>query len=545
MSAQSNKAQLAKYYRNLRFLIVDDFDSFRLSIKQMVNSCGVEKIDTAISGEAALRRCQEERFDVIICDYNLGEGKNGQQVLEEMRTSGLLKHTGVFIMVTAETAKDMVMGALEYLPDAYITKPLTKNVLHERLDRLIEQREALKPINSAIDEGDDKKAIALLALEIKKETRYILWCLRTLANLYYHDKQYEKSRKIYDEVLTKRDIGWARLGMGRVKAAIGEVDDAVKDFSHVLDVNPNVIEAYDELADAYLKLNRHKDAQKTLEDAVGISPHAFTRQKKLAEVCTNNNDVEAAAGAFKATMKLGFNSMHDSPENYLNLGRCLAEISEGDTSEEGKKRAKEAVHTMQRVAKKFKDDPGVRMNAALIEARTHKGHGDERKSDEIFAKAKKLLKESETDPYTQLEFAKTLYSMGESDEAESILFKLANDEKDNPPLIKAINELLDEPVSLQAKVKARKLNKDGIKAFESGDLDGAIALFTDALECTPKHPALNLNIVQVTLKMMKDNGRTGSLVERCRTSLKNVQHIPEQHKQFKRLQFLEKKVAQL
>lgn len=545
MSPQSNKVQLAKNYRNLRFLIVDDFDSFRLSIKQMVNACGVEKIDTAISGEAALRRCQEERFDVIICDYNLGEGKNGQQVLEEMRTNGLLKHTGVFIMVTAETAKDMVMGALEYLPDAYITKPLTKNVLHERLDRLIEQRETLKPINSAIDDGDDKKAIALLVLEIKKETRYILWCLRTLANLYYHDKQYEKSRKIYDEVLTKRDIGWARLGMGRVKAAIGEVDDAVKDFVHVLDVNPNVIEAYDALADAYLKLNRHKDAQKTLEDAVGISPHAFTRQKKLAEVCTNNNDVEAAAGAFKATMKLGFNSMHDSPENYLNLGRCLAEISEGDTSEEGKRRAKEVVHTMQRVAKKFKDDPGVRMNAALIEARTHEGQGDERKSDEIFAKAKKLLNESETDPYTQLEFAKTLYSMGESDEAESILFKLANEQKDDPKLIKAINELLDEPVSLQAKVKARELNKDGIKAFESGDLDGAIALFTDALECTPKHPALNLNIVQVTLKMIKNNGKTGSLVERCKTSLKNVQHIPEQHKQFKRLQFLENKVAQL
>lgn len=545
MSSQTSKVQLAKYYRNLRFLIIDDFENFRLSIKQMVSACGVEKIDTAISGEAALRRCEKEHFDVVICDYNLGDGKNGQQVLEEMRINGLLKHTGVFIMVTAETAKDMVMGALEYLPDSYITKPLTKNVLHERLDRLIEQRETLKPINIAIDEGDNQKAIALLTLEIKKETRYVLWCLRTLANLYYHDKQYEKSRKVYDEVLTKRDIGWARLGMGRVKAATGEIDEAVNDFSHVLEVNPNVIEAYDELADAYLKLNRPKDAQKTLENAVGISPHAFTRQKKLAEVCTNNSDVKAAVGAYKATMKLGFNTLHDAPENYLNLGRCLVEISEDDTSEEGKKRANEAVHTMQRVAKKFKDDPGVRMNAALIEARAHKGQGQERKSDEIFAKAKKLLRENETDPFTQLEFAKTLYSMGESDEAESILFKLANEQKDNPPLIKAINELLDEPVSLQAKVKARKLNKDGIKAFESGDLDGAIALFTDALECTPKHPALNLNIVQVTLKMIKDKGKTGSLVERCKTSLKNVQHIPEQHKQFKRLKFLEKKVAEL
>ena len=541
----TSQVQLAKYYRNLRFLIIDDFENFRLSLKQMVRSCGVEQIDVAINGEDAIQRCQQSTFDIILCDYNLGDGKNGQQVLEELRFSNLLKHTGLFIMVTAETSKDMVMGALEYLPDSYITKPLTKVVLQQRLDKLIEQREKLKPINDALDNHDNQKAIELLGQEIKSETRYLLWCLRTLANLYYHKGELEKSRKIYDDVLTKRDIGWARLGLGRVKAAIGEVESAVEDFSHVLDVNPNIIEAYDELAEAYLQLREPRKAQKTLEDAVGISPHAYNRQQKLATVCSSNNDHEGAAGAFKATMKLGFNSVHDKPENYLNLGRCLAEISDGDTSEAGKKKASEAIHTMQRVAKKFNHDPSVHANAALIEARTYKGQGDQRKSEEMFSKAKRLLAEHEFDASTQLEFAKTLYSMGETNEAETLLSKLANEQKDNAAMIKSINELIDEPVGLQAKANARKLNKSGIKEFEAGNLDAAIEAFTEALECTPKHPALNLNVVQVTLKMIDQKGLQPRLVERCRTCLANVRHIPQQHAQYKRFKFLEDKVAAL
>jgi CheY-like chemotaxis protein len=174
MSEMQRQVQLAKYYRNLRFLVIDDFENFRMSLRQMINAFGVEAIEIVGSGEDAVARCEEQDFDIILCDYNLGPGKNGQQVLEELRFNRLLKHTSIFVMVTAETSKDMVMGALEYLPDAYITKPLTKAVLQTRLDKLIEQREVLKPINTAIDEEQIEKAILLLDQEIKRDSRYIL-----------------------------------------------------------------------------------------------------------------------------------------------------------------------------------------------------------------------------------------------------------------------------------------------------------------------------------------------------------------------------------
>ncbi|TNC82884.1 MAG: hypothetical protein C9356_00045 [Oleiphilus sp.] len=545
MSELQRQIQLAKFYRNLKFLVIDDFENFRLSIRQMVRSFGVERIEVAGNGSDAINRCEREQFDVIICDYNLGAGKNGQQVLEELRFNNILKHTSLFVMVTAETSKDMVMGALEYLPDSYITKPITKAVLQKRLDNLIEQREVLKPINHAVDQGELEKAVELLDQEIKSNTKYVTWCLRTMANLYYQLEEFELAKKIYENVLSKRDIGWAKLGMGKVRIALGEHEEAVEDLTGLLKTNGNLIEAYDALADAYLKLGQTKQAQKTLEDAVAISPHAIMRQKKLASVADSNRDYDAASDAYRKTMKLGFNSVHESAENYLNLGKCLSDLAEGDTSEVGKKRAKEAVHTMERVSKKFKDDDNVKMSAALIECRVHKGQGDETKSKAAMAKAQKVMDVADADPYTSLEFARTLYTMGQEADAEALLSELAGKHADDAKLISAIEELLDEPVSLKQRAKARMLNKEGIGAFEEGDLEQAIKVFEEAMEVTPKHPALNLNMVQVMLKQIELQGGNPELKRKCVNCLENVKHIPEQHRQYKRLQFLLKKVDAL
>jgi len=545
MSEMQRQLQLAKYYRKLRFLVVDDFENFRLSIRQIIRSFGVDNIEIAGNGEDAVARCENEDFDIILCDYNLGPGKSGQQVLEELRHNRILKNTSIFVLVTAETSKDMVMGALEYLPDGYITKPITKAVLQKRLDGMIEQREALKPINQALDDEDIAKAIQLVNVEIKSGTKYVTWCFRKLASLYYTQKEYLLARKIYEDVLSNRDIGWARLGMGKVQIALGEYDAAIEGLSDLLKQNSNLIEAYDWLAEAQIKKGSNKAAQKTLSGAVAISPFAIMRQTKLAEVCTKNKDVEGAADAFRHSVKLGHNSVHESPENYLNLGRCLSELADGDTTELGKKRAKEAVHTLGRVSKKFKDNANVKMNAMLIESRVHQGQGDEKKSKAMLEQAQSAMDIADAGPESALELAKTLYSIGEESQAEQLLSDLAEQNATNKSVLKEIEELLDEPVSLQKKVKARKLNKQGIESFESGDLDKAVEIFSDALQVTPKHPALNLNLVQVMLKQISGQGGNPQLKRKCEACLANVKHIPEQHQQYKRYAFLVKKVGAL
>ena len=65
----------------------------------------------------------------------------------EVRFRKPLRRTSLFVLITAETSKEIVMGAREYQPDGYIAKPVTRSVLEKRLGAMLLQREALLPIN--------------------------------------------------------------------------------------------------------------------------------------------------------------------------------------------------------------------------------------------------------------------------------------------------------------------------------------------------------------------------------------------------------------
>ena len=84
------------------YLIVDDFAGIRQLLRESLRSLGARNIDQASSGGEAMNLLNKVRYDVVLCDYNLGEGKNGQQVLEEARIRQLLLPSSVFVMVSAE-----------------------------------------------------------------------------------------------------------------------------------------------------------------------------------------------------------------------------------------------------------------------------------------------------------------------------------------------------------------------------------------------------------------------------------------------------------
>lgn len=537
-------AALPKTYKKLKFLIVDDFESFRMSVKQMLRSFGVEHIDVSGNGKDAVQKCTFERYDIVLCDHNMGEGQTGQQVLEELRFHKRLKRTSLFILVTAETSKEVVIGTKECQPDGYIAKPITKAVLQKRMDALILQRQALLPINKELDLENYPKAITLCTQEINKGSRYKSWCHKTLAHLYYQTGDYQHAQKIYDDILSKREIAWARLGLGKVKMGQQQYPEAIEQFKKLINDNKDYVEAYDQLSDAYEKIGKRKEAQIILQQATSISPLAIPRQQHLGELCTVNQDLEGAISAYKATVKYSNHSVHDSADNYLNLGRSLSDSSEGNDTEKSKEYADEAIEILDKAVKKYNSN-SVKVSACLIQTRVHHGQNNEEASKASFATAESLIDESSIDPGTGIEFAKTLYRLGKTEHAEKVLHTLAQRFENDQHILSSIEELLDEPVGLRQKMKARELNKKGISFFEEGLLTKAIDTFKDALKEAPKHPALNLNLVQVALKSFENTTPDKVEIEHLKQYLDNVKHIPSQHRQYKRLISLTKKVTAL
>jgi len=142
---------IIKIYSTKRCLVIDDFPEIRGSLTRTLRTFGAKSVDTAADGEEAIRQCTGHKFDIVLCDYNLGAGKDGQQILEEVRFLRVLLMTSLFVMITGESSREMVLGALECQPDDYITKPYTQASLKLRLNKAIIRHEALIHIKTDLN----------------------------------------------------------------------------------------------------------------------------------------------------------------------------------------------------------------------------------------------------------------------------------------------------------------------------------------------------------------------------------------------------------
>ena len=190
------KLDLIKLYSKKRALVVDEFPDMRASIKQMLRSFGVELVDVASDGAEAMARCRENAYDIIICDYSLGKGKNGQQILEELRFTQSFKHQAIYILVTAETTRSMVFGALEYKPDDYLTKPFAQVLLQSRLDNIVLEKQFFASVYEALDNADYEAAAQHAALLVNKGVRYRVTAQKLQGQALLQSKQFEQAHEL-------------------------------------------------------------------------------------------------------------------------------------------------------------------------------------------------------------------------------------------------------------------------------------------------------------------------------------------------------------
>jgi CheY-like chemotaxis protein len=79
-------------------------------LRDMLRDCGATQIELASSGKEAIHRLESGNYDVVLCDFNLTTGRNGQQLLEEAKVRKLIGPTCIWIMVSAEKKPGMDHG---------------------------------------------------------------------------------------------------------------------------------------------------------------------------------------------------------------------------------------------------------------------------------------------------------------------------------------------------------------------------------------------------------------------------------------------------
>ncbi len=541
------KIDVIKIYQRKNALVIDDFPDMRGSIRRMLVNSGVADVETASNGTEAITWCENKHFDIILCDYNLGDGKNGQQILEELRYRKLLKRTTAYMMITAETTKSMVFGALEYQPDEYLTKPFTQTVLQKRLDRLVLEKEMLVEINRAMDDQDYDRAIALCDEHINAKTRYEQKCYRIKAQCFLEKHLYPKARDIYETVLDERPVDWAQIGLGQCLMAMGELDAAETVFNQLINQNCLCLEIYDALAEIKERRGDIATAQQLLEHASEISPNAILRQQLLADISQSNGDWERAEKAHRKVVRLGANSCYESPENYFKLARCIStQIKHSDNKD--RKRINDAEEVLDRARRRYRDYPEVRLQSDIINAKVYADAGqaeESRKRIENISAKLSTDEESQNSAQIALDLARCYQSMGDHQQAQTILRELAEKHPDDEAIGEAIDHLSDEPLSQKGKDKAIELNRRGKELLGAQNFAEAIALFGEALRHYPNNIAVKLNLLLALIRNMKISGADAEQIKRCNNVINSVDTLTEDHPLYERFQALWENVEDL
>lgn len=310
-------------YKDLEYLIIDDSPPARQSLKLCMQAVGGLRVFTVQSYMEAATRIRRVMPDVIICDYILGSGRTGQQLLEDLRRNDALPERVVFIMVTAERTYEKVVSAVELAPDDYIIKPFSPEILHLRLDRVIQRKLAFRDYYKAKVEREFELAIyTLRALQYGPPGKaYRFEILRYIATTLLEAAQVDEAIEEYQTILQIHPFPWASLGLAKAYRMKNRHADARETVEGVIRESPNFFEAYDLKAGICSDMGDYAEAQGILEQACARTPGNWTRKRNLAVAATRNGDFESAMKAMVEVVENNAGSAADR----LELARTAIE----------------------------------------------------------------------------------------------------------------------------------------------------------------------------------------------------------------------------
>ena len=127
-----------------RILVVDDEPQIRRVMRAALSATGYEVSD-ARSGEEAVEKLGDERFDLILLDVNL-PGMSGMDACRVIRRETLVPDVPI-IMLTVRNAEKDIVEALDAGADDYVVKPFGTPELLARIRAAL--RRAPLPQDSA------------------------------------------------------------------------------------------------------------------------------------------------------------------------------------------------------------------------------------------------------------------------------------------------------------------------------------------------------------------------------------------------------------
>lgn len=507
----------------LSALIIEPHGGMRASIHNMLSLSGASKIEFAVSSGSAIRPLKNKAFDLVICEYDLGEGQDGQQLLEDLRHNKIIPPTTVFIMVTAERNHDKVVSVAELGLNDYVLKPFTAETLVERTVKAVEKRNAFLHAYQLIEHGDLSEAIDACLEGERLRPRFQPDFMRLRAELHVTLGELAEAETIYTDLSVTRSAARARLGLATTLFMQERFEEAEEMLSTLVGEKRQFLEAYDWLAKTQEAMGRTQEAQVTLEHAVAQSPHALKRLRKLGSLALETGDMDTAHRVFQQVVNKARYSEFREPEDHVQLVKTS--IAKGDVT---------MVSSIIRdLAKTLSNIGKTSACRAIAAAMLHKHNGATEKAAEELELAVAACNEPiGMSNDLKITLAKNCLENGLEQHAVEVMTAVVGNAPTSNAMAKAMHVFkeagrddLAMRVTRESKSQVIDLVSAGAEKARLGDYQGAVGLMSEAAARLPENPQVIFNAAVAALKCLDSIGWDAQLGEQARDYIFNARRL--------------------
>ncbi|MFC3030913.1 response regulator [Pseudoalteromonas fenneropenaei] len=519
-----------------KILIVEEQALALSYMKQSLERLDFSNVQFAESAPIAKEMCQVEAFELIICSFDLSKKQDGYQLYEELKSKRLIRNVTGFIFISAETSGALVHSVLELQPDDFLVKPFTINDLKSRIERVLKRKRALKKILTFIDDGNDSKALKFIDAELdNKDHTYSALLLRLKGDALLRLKRLEEAKQFFKSALELQKFTWAKIGLVEALIANNEHVLAHRMLKTLLERSETRLIALDLLGRLEIQLNQFEQAQDFLTQATQMAPRNIERQKSLSRVAQINHDYERSYLAQKDIASYAKNSIHDSPDIYLNAVRAGIDFAlSTDQTEQIARITRQTQQYLQELKHQF---PHAENQAQIdvLNARLYYLKDENQK-------ARRLMEQLEDEPHIRsidaaLDKAKAFHELGFQHKAQTLFSQIISHcerhkQHDDPVMMHYLQQQQAERKDIT--MGPRELNNHAVNQFNRGQIEVALEAFTQAFRIMPKNSGIALNLLQCLLDNSSKKGQTfnSNLAGRCVKTLHEAQLEPEQLARF-------------
>lgn len=503
-----------------RVLIVDRHSPARDSLRLMLGALGVTAVHGAGNSADVIRQVKANRFDIILSDFVLDDGRDGQQLLEELRHAHLIPLSTVYLIISSERSYTNVVALAELVPDDYLVKPFTADQLQARLIKAIYKKHVLRKIYEQIERGALQEAIAACDRVIQQQPVYMYDALRFKGELLHSLGLTGDAEAVFRRVLAGRNVPWAKMGLAMALRDRGALDEAEQLAAQVTGEAPDYLSAYDFLASVQEAQGRLPEAQRTLQRAAEASPNNTLRQRLVGDTATRNKDYAGAEKAYGRVIDRSRGSSLRTVDDFANLSRVLVERGNVEAS-------RKIAADMKR---EWRGDKQAELAALITESLCLDLEGAAERAQGLVEQAIELqqLVQDEADDKGKhvsqrlaVDLAHACYATGKAAAGEKIMRQVAAENHEDPQLIGQITSVFEktgQPEAGRALLEQIgrqivELNNQGVLAARSGDLEASVQMLIQAAEQVPNLQFL-VNAAKAIFSLLDQKGWNADLAAR-------------------------------